>query len=83
MAQESSISYQMAISTKGNTPHTLLKPQLAAVYVRWSISNLPLEYRHSYNITDPAQFAELSVLDDGHYVKDVIYIKCIFNIFHP
>ena len=31
-----------------------------------------------------SQFAQLSVLDDGHYVKeDVMYIKCIFNIFHP
>ena len=33
------------------------------------------------------QFAELSVLDDGPYVKeDVMYIKCIVdttNIFHP
>ena len=30
------------------------------------------------------QFAQLSVLDDGPYVKeDVMYIKCIFNIFHP
>ena len=40
-----------------------------------SNSNVP------YNIP---QFAELSVLDDGPYVKeDVMYIKCIFNIFHP
>ena len=33
------------------------------------------------------QFAELSVLDDEHYVReDVMYIKCIVdttNIFHP
>ena len=43
-----------------------------------SDSNVP------YNIP---QFAELSVLDDGPYVKeDVMYIKCIVdttNIFHP
>ena len=50
----------MAISTnlyeEGKYTNTLLKPQLAAVSMRWSISNLPLEQHHSCNtisITHP------------------------------
>ena len=34
---------------EGKHTHTLLKPQLAAVSMRWSISNLPLEHHHSDN----------------------------------
>ena len=62
----------MAISTnlyKGKYSHTLLKPQLAAVSMRWSISNLPSEYHHSYNRSREAgNQPNVRLLQDGTFI---------------